>query len=399
MSKHQTAIARGTTLVVLAPLFIAAAAIAAPPAYTVTDLGTHAGFDTRLEPGSVGTSIAGGTVAGYAVTSLPQRNFHSFRWAAGTLTDLAPLAGDEHTIGFGVNAAGDVVGVSYKLGELVSHGVRWNANGTVTALGTLEAHDINSTGAIAGSTPVNGLLGASHATRMVNGVATDLGTLGGISSMAFAISESGWVVGQSLLANNTTTRAFVVANGAMLDLGTHGGVGSRALDINGLSVVGIADMAGNLPRATLWSLNASGTLAGKTNLGTLRGAINSAALSINASGTIVGNSGDAAFVWSAGTMTDLNSTIGAASGWHLTKATGIDDAGRIVGVGKHFGLQRAFLLMPSKPADFDGDGQVAANDLAMLLGAWGSSDATFDLDGNGSVGAEDLAVLLGAWGS
>ena len=380
-------------------LIAASVAMAALPPYIVKDLGTHAGFDTKLEPGSVGTSIAAGHVVGYAVTSLEHRNFHGFRWHGAGLADMPVLSGDEHSIAFGVNAAGDAVGVSYKLGELASHGVLWGAGGRVTTLGNLEPHDINSAGAIAGSMPVNGGLGTSRATRRVGNVNTDLGTLGGMSSMAFAISESNWVVGQSLLANNKTTRAFLVASGAMIDLGTHGGTHSRALDISGLSVVGIADMTGNLPRATLWTLTAAGTLSTKTNLGTLPGAINSAAHGVNAAGTIVGNSGDAAFVWASGTMSDLNTKIDPTSGWHLTRATGIDDAGRIVGVGKHLGLQRAFVLTPRMPADLDADGAVGATDLALLLGAWGGSDATFDLNGDGSVGAPDLAILLGAWGS
>ena len=48
--------------------------------------------------------------------------------------------------------------------------------------------------------------------------------------------------------------------------------------------------------------------------------------------------------------------------------------------------------------DLDGDGDVDAADLALLLGAWGSSDPSADLDGDGSVGAADLAILLGNWG-
>jgi hypothetical protein len=53
-------------------------------------------------------------------------------------------------------------------------------------------------------------------------------------------------------------------------------------------------------------------------------------------------------------------------------------------------------------ADLNGDGQVNAVDLALLLGAWGpcsdECDCPADLDGNGTVGAFDLAILLGAWG-
>jgi enediyne biosynthesis protein E4 len=49
--------------------------------------------------------------------------------------------------------------------------------------------------------------------------------------------------------------------------------------------------------------------------------------------------------------------------------------------------------------DLDGDGTVAANDLASLLSSWGQSGVPADLDLDGSVGAADLAVMLSSWGS
>jgi subtilisin family serine protease len=52
-----------------------------------------------------------------------------------------------------------------------------------------------------------------------------------------------------------------------------------------------------------------------------------------------------------------------------------------------------------KPGDLNGDGVVGADDLSIVLGAWGpcagcNADLTFD----GAVGADDLGVLLGNWG-
>ncbi len=52
---------------------------------------------------------------------------------------------------------------------------------------------------------------------------------------------------------------------------------------------------------------------------------------------------------------------------------------------------------PPCPTDLSGDGATGADDLAILLGAWGTAGA--DLDGDGTTGASDLAVLLGAWGA
>ncbi len=47
--------------------------------------------------------------------------------------------------------------------------------------------------------------------------------------------------------------------------------------------------------------------------------------------------------------------------------------------------------------DLDGNDHVDTADLAILLGAWGTSDCAADLDHNGDVNATDLAILLGAW--
>jgi hypothetical protein len=48
-------------------------------------------------------------------------------------------------------------------------------------------------------------------------------------------------------------------------------------------------------------------------------------------------------------------------------------------------------------ADLDGDGDVDAADLAILLGQWGGTGSA-NLDGVGVVDAADLAILLGEWG-
>jgi probable HAF family extracellular repeat protein len=60
---------------------------------------------------------------------------------------------------------------------------------------------------------------------------TDLGTLGGPSSFAFAINEAGQVVGRSA-TSAYLTHAFLYAAGQMEDLGTLGGSFSSASAIN-----------------------------------------------------------------------------------------------------------------------------------------------------------------------
>jgi hypothetical protein len=51
------------------------------------------------------------------------------------------------------------------------------------------------------------------------------------------------------------------------------------------------------------------------------------------------------------------------------------------------------------PGDVDCDGSVNANDLALLLGAWGTANPAADFNGDGSVGADDLSVVLSNWGA
>ena len=47
--------------------------------------------------------------------------------------------------------------------------------------------------------------------------------------------------------------------------------------------------------------------------------------------------------------------------------------------------------------DLDGDGVVGSVDLAICLGAWGTSDPSADLNGDGVVNLQDVSILLGAW--
>lgn len=48
------------------------------------------------------------------------------------------------------------------------------------------------------------------------------------------------------------------------------------------------------------------------------------------------------------------------------------------------------------PGDLNGDGDVDAADLGILLGQWGTAGSA-DLDGSGSVDGADLAIFLGLW--
>jgi probable HAF family extracellular repeat protein len=100
---------------------------------------------------------------------------------------------------------------------------------TVTPM-PIGAADINDAGVVVGSSG-----GHAASYDLATGVVTDLGTLGGSSSHALAVNDSGVVVGQSQTANGQFHAfRYDPAVGAMEDLGTLGGTSSIATGINDL---------------------------------------------------------------------------------------------------------------------------------------------------------------------
>ena len=81
-----------------------------------------------------------------------------------------------------------------------------------------------------------------------------------------------------------------------------------------------------------------------------------------------------------------------------------DLPGRVLGsqVGAKAHAKAMSMFVPITPAscsaDFNHDYHVDSQDLAALLGAWGSPKSQFDLTGDGQVNAADISAFLGAWG-
>ena len=158
---------------------------------------------------------------------------------------------------------------------------------------------------------------------------TDLGTLGGASSIAEGINSSGQVVGYSLTGIGYD-RAFLYSNGTMTGLDTPVNSESYALGINNSGQVvgysfptGVA-FPGGEPNLSAF-LFSNGTMG---NLGPLAGDYSSTANAINAGGQIVGTAQTTAlispyqvFLYSKGTVTTLP----------LVAANAINASGQIVG--------------------------------------------------------------------
>jgi probable HAF family extracellular repeat protein len=144
-----------------------------------------------------------------------------------------------------------------------------------------------------------------RAVMWQDGVALNLGTLGGTSAFAASVNNRGQVVGQSDVASNATFRGFLWWGGAMRDLGT------------------------------------------------LPGDAASFAYSINDDGIVVGDSYDAsfnarAFLWKRGRIHDLNALVPASTTLLLLSGRHVNAKGLITGYGrdKQTGEVHAYLALP-----------------------------------------------------
>jgi probable HAF family extracellular repeat protein len=217
---------------------------------------------------------------------------------------------------------------------------------------------------------------------------TDLGTLGGPSSEAYAINKAGQVVGDADIADHSF-HAFLWSGGSMRDLGTLGGWWSEADGINSAGqVVGAAQLADH-SSAFLWS---GGSMR---DLGTL-GRGNSEAMGINDAGQVVGTSDLSdgsmhAFLWSGGSMRDLGTLGGTES-----RAMGINKAGQVVGEARLADTSiHAFLWSGGAMRDLGPGEAYAINDTGQVVGQADLADGTWHacLWSGGSM--RDLGTLGG----
>ena len=187
---------------------------------------------------------------------------------------------------FAVNDAGRAVGSSTASSRW-RHATLW-VDGLASDLapdsGSSTAAAINRHGDVVGT--------ADNApVRFKSGKAIALGTLGGHSGGAYAINEAGHIVGDSTLAGETNTHAFLFKDGTMRDLGAPAHMGSSA-----------------------WGINRHDTVVGDA---------------VGKDGSLV------ALIWQDGVMQRLDDLIDPATGagWIFYSADAINDAGQICAFG------------------------------------------------------------------
>ena len=371
-------------------LWIAAAVVTGCSSASVGDnepaapstLALAAGYNIDPVPGLATGAISyayaindNGVVAGAAgKVADPSAPVHAIRWTPGSaVQDLGLLSGGAVSRASAINA-NNVVAGSANVTTVSAHGFVYVDPGPMKDLGWLPlggltpafqniaATGINDSLQIVGVSPLQ--LGApsfsafNRAFLWQGGKMTDLGSIDGSNSAAFAINAKGTVTGSS--STSTGTHVALWNAGSISDLGicpsanrAQGNAINLAGHVAGTcffpQVNGYPNGHPEFRRAFFYS-----TAGGLVELGTLGGS-KSEAFGVDASDTVVGKADVSttsssvvthAFAWtSSGGMKDLNALI-TQPGWVLIEARAINAKGQIAGIGTLSGVTRGFVLTP-----------------------------------------------------
>jgi hypothetical protein len=276
---------------------------------------------------------------------------------AGSYTDNQ---GREHALYGQINKKGKAVSVALPdakgLKGAIAYGIN-DANVIVGSGGNLTSSETalvwraNKRGAFAvaklpqfkGSSPVPGLSKFS--------IANDVNRGGVITGMA----TNAGLIQRAVIWRPGKNGAYTLVDLGQLKgpAGFPGGSYAHAINDKGLAV-GVS-FVGTKGHATAFIPNAKGKYA-PVALPFLKGSTRAEAIEVNNAGTIVGtmevNGEDVAVMWTKGAggkyaVTNLNKYAPANQNWEFHEATGINDAGQIVGTGVHGG-SATFLLTPGK---------------------------------------------------
>jgi probable HAF family extracellular repeat protein len=229
-----------------------------------------------------------------------------------------------------------------------------------------------------------GAAAGGHDPRRSPLVATDLGTLGGSTSYAYAANESGIVAGSSFIAGNSAYHAFAWTRATgMVDIGTLGGRNSSAWAVSEQGVVyGLSDGAGDSAQHVFsWT-----TATGIVDLGSI--GANSYVNAVNRRGTFVGyrftaDSTYHGFIWTRRDgLTDLGTLAGGINGY--SDALAVSNDGVVVGWSTSAAGSHAFRWTRAR-------GMV---DIGAIGGVECSSYAAAVSDAGAIVGASSTSPII-----
>ncbi len=297
-------------------------------------------------------SVSGLNNAGQAALSADAQGYVG---DGNTLAALSALPKHHASFAYAINNSGQAAGSSF---NVLGHARAFFWDGATHKIGSLpgypysEARGISDTGQVAGFAET-GRTDRLHAwvsrafLRWQDGSLTDLGTLGGPYSAAYAVGASGAVAGKADTDTGATHAFLWTDDAGMTDLGTLGGANSAAYAVSSTgSVAGVSETNDSGTRHGF--LSTGGSLR---DLPPLPGMDDSTAYAVNSLNQVAGTSQTAAGVkratlWQNGRPTDLNTLLPPRSGWVLTEARAVNDHGQIAGQGFRNGKPCAFLLTP-----------------------------------------------------
>ncbi len=326
-----------------------------PPQYQIFDIGIIQMGDTA----SQGFGVSTGNVA--VGRSIRTNGAQALSWTlGGGIVGLPNIAGRTHCVSNSANNSGIVVGTcATTLFGSSRLPVIWQ-NGVVSQLPlpageTLgDANDVNSSGVAVGS--VNG--GSLQKTVYFSGgTATFISQTtpnGSFFQTAFGINDSGRVVGPGIDPTNAARNVgmvYDIGSGSAFEVGALPGAnGALAFAVSNTGfVVGSSMLNQGSGLPFIWS-QAGGMVAIPLAAGTTQGS----ARAVNSAGWVVGNDSSAfsiPFLYDGTSTYRLADLIPAGTGWDLSmntssSALGISDTNVIVGTGVFNGQTHAYAMVP-----------------------------------------------------
>jgi hypothetical protein len=317
-----------TPIALVIVLALGAGESRADPLYTITDIGTLPGTSQSVAMGinasgqvvGISYNSGDGSMSNPAGTTAPPTfdqngsGAESFLYSGGQLTQISPTGG----LATSLNASGQIVGGQYS--------------------------SINDAGQYVGG-PYSGINTGSFPSEpgllVTNGITTSLPS----SFSPYAINNSGEIAGFIIVGTGggSVPHAAIYQSGQVQDLSSLLPTGPGYTDTRAIAINQAGDLLINAGSpTTLQTYLYNATSHSLTNITASPGGSGMYGAALNDNDQVVGNG----FLYNNGTIVSLASLLPLGSGWSNLNATGINDAGQIVGQGLFNGQEQAFVMSP-----------------------------------------------------